>query len=82
MKKILLSFLILVLLLNNNAYAYIGPGMGSIIIQSIIGTVAAGMSFIVLYWNKFKNFFKKSKKKNYLFKYRYFNKNKNIYESL
>ena len=64
MKKILLSFLILVLLLNNNAYAYIDPGMGSIIIQSIIGAVAAGMSFIVLYWNKFKNFFKKSKKKN------------------
>ena len=64
MKKIILSFLILVLLLNNNAHAYIDPGMGSIIIQSIIGAVAAGMSFIVLYWNKFKNFFKKPKKKN------------------
>ena len=54
MKKITLSFLILVLLLNNNAHAYIDPGMGSIIIQSIIGAIAAGMSFIVLYWNKFK----------------------------
>lgn len=64
MKKIILSFLILGFLSNNNAHAYIDPGMGSIIIQSIIGAIAAGMSFIVLYWNKFKNFFKKSKKKN------------------
>ena len=46
----------------NNSFAYIDPGMGSIIIQSIIGGIAAGISFIAIYWQKFKNLFKRSKK--------------------
>jgi len=64
-KKI--KFFILVILLNlsttTNSFAYIDPGMGSILIQSIIGAIAAGISIISIYWEKFKNFFKNLKKK-------------------
>ena len=56
MKKILLSFLVLVLLLNNNAYAYIDPGMGSIIIQSIIAAIVGGCVALNMYRIKIKIF--------------------------
>ena len=61
LKFILLVFIIILTNINN-AFAYIDPGLGSIIIQSIIGAIAAGISFVALYWQKFKNLFKRSKK--------------------
>ena len=39
------------------AYAYIDPGTGSIILQTIIGGVAAGAIAIKLYWSKVKERF-------------------------
>lgn len=36
------------------AHAYIDPGTGSIILQSIIGGIAAGALVIKLHWAKFK----------------------------
>lgn len=36
------------------AHAYIDPGTGSIILQSIIGGIAAGALVIKLYWAKLK----------------------------
>lgn len=63
MKKILITSLILVTFINNNAYAYLDPGTGSIILQTILGAIAAGTTLISIYWAKIKNFFKKKFKK-------------------
>ena len=56
--------LLLSFVLNTNAYAYIDPGMGSIILQGIIGAIAAGSITLKIYWHKIKFFFKKKTKKN------------------
>ena len=47
---------------NTNAYAYLDPGTGTIIIQAIVGAIAAGAVTIKIYWYKLKAFFKKKKK--------------------
>ena len=49
---------------NTNAYAYIDPGLGSIILQGIIAAVAATSLTIKIYWQKIKDFLKKKKTKN------------------
>ncbi len=46
-------------LLPGIAYAYLDPGTGSIIIQSIIAFIAAGFYAVSVYWHKVKSFFKK-----------------------
>lgn len=38
-------------------YAYIDPGMGSIIIQVIIGALVGGLVTISRFWRKVKTFF-------------------------
>ncbi len=51
---------------HNQLYAYLDPGTGSIIIQAILGFIAAAGATITVYWKKFKEFFQKifkSKKK-------------------
>lgn len=63
MKKILITFVFLYSILSTNAFAYLDPGTGSIILQAILGAIAAGFSYCVFYWNKVKNFFKKIFKK-------------------
>jgi hypothetical protein len=63
MKKIILFLLIYNSVIINNAHAYLDPGTGSIILQAILGAIAAGFSYCVFYWNKVKNFFKKLFKK-------------------
>jgi hypothetical protein len=60
----ILSFLFLFLSLSTNAYAYFDPGMGSIIIQGIIGALAATTLTIKIYWKKIRDFFKKKINKN------------------
>ena len=47
---------------NDNAYAYLDPGTGSIILQALAGAVAAISSFFYYYGKKVKDFFKKFKK--------------------
>ena len=56
---ILLTF---ALTFSTNAYAYLDPGMGSIILQGIIATIAGTSLTIGIYWQKIKNFIKKKKK--------------------
>jgi len=51
-------------ILTTNAYAYIDPGTGTIIIQAIVGALAAGAVTIKIYWYKLKAFFKKKKDKD------------------
>ena len=49
-----------------SSYAYLDPGSASIILQSILGAIAAVGATIGLYWKKIKNLFFKifRKKKN------------------
>ena len=39
----------------NYSYAYLDPGTGSIILQAIIGFLAASVTAISIYWSKFKS---------------------------
>ena len=45
------------------AYAYLDPGSGSIILQAILGFIAATVATMSFYWNKIKIFLKKIFKK-------------------
>tara|TARA_Y100000591_G_C21737389_1_gene647382 strand:- start:288 stop:494 length:207 start_codon:yes stop_codon:yes gene_type:complete len=63
MKKIFNLILIFNFFAFTNAYAYLDPGTGSIILQAILGAIAAGVSYCAFYWNKVKNFFKKNNSK-------------------
>ena len=47
-----------------NAYAYLDPGTGSLIIQAILGLLAAIGAYITLFWRKFKNLIRKIFKKS------------------
>ena len=47
----------------SSAYAYLDPGTGSIIIQAIIGFIAAVGATVSLYWQKLKLLFRKIFKK-------------------
>ena len=50
------------------AWSYIDPGLGSIFVQFVIGTIAVSLSIISIFWQKFKNIisklFSKKDKKN------------------
>lgn len=56
MIKRIFQTLSIMLLGYGTAHAYIDPGTGSLIVQAIIGSVVAGMTFIGLYFQKFKDF--------------------------
>ena len=45
------------------ANAYLDPGSGSIILQAILGFIAASIATLSFYWNKVKLFLKKIFKK-------------------
>ena len=70
MNKVFLAFLIYYFTAESNAYAYLDPATGSIIIQYIIAGLAACMVFMKNLRVKFKYFFnkiiksKRIKKKN------------------
>ncbi len=53
-------------MLSSPANAYLDPGTGSIILQAILGFIAASIATLSFYWNKVKLFlvklFKKDKK--------------------
>ena len=46
------------------AYAYLDPGSGSIILQAILGFIAATVATMSFYWNKVKLFLRKFFKKD------------------
>ena len=56
-KKILLIFIFFAP--SANAYAYLDPGTGSMILQALLGVLAAVGAYITLYWRKFKNLISK-----------------------
>ena len=58
-----LLYIFTLIVFPTNAFAYLDPGTGSIILQAIIGGIAALGFSIKLYWYKIKSFFKKKNKK-------------------
>ena len=60
----LLSLIIIYFLCSiTTAHAYLDPGTGSIILQAILGFIAAAAATMSIYWEKFKSFIKKILKK-------------------
>ena len=58
-----LKFLFLIFSLiayTSPAYAYLDPGTGSVLLQGLIGGIAAVMAFLSIYWQKVKAFFSKN----------------------
>ena len=49
---------------TSQAQAYLDPGTGSIILQAILGFIAAAAATASFYWNKVKLFFSKLFKKD------------------
>lgn len=49
------------LLSTRNAYAYLDPGTGSMILQGLIGGIAGGLFAARLYWGKLKGFFARTR---------------------
>jgi len=67
MFKKLFLVLFYIFLMQTSSQAYLDPGTGGIILQAIIGFIAAIGATATIYWRKLKNglskFFKKKKKK-------------------
>ena len=62
----LLNFILIIaflLLYIKNALAYLDPGIGSMLLQGIIATIAATGLTLKIYWQKIKEFFNKKIKK-------------------
>jgi len=65
MKKYFLHLSIIIFFtLTNSANAYLDPGTGSIILQAILGFIAASLATLSFYWGKVKLFLNKIFKKN------------------
>ena len=59
MKIKLIFSAIFLLILPVDAQAYLDPGTGSIILQAILGFIAAAITSISIYWSKFKSLINK-----------------------
>jgi len=55
-----LYFVLFLLLLSTNIFAYIDPGSGNIILQVILGGVGGIILFWKIIWDKIKSLFKKN----------------------
>tara|TARA_B100001057_G_scaffold2756_1_gene2550 strand:- start:7956 stop:8171 length:216 start_codon:yes stop_codon:yes gene_type:complete len=62
--KTLYLTIIILTISTNRAFAYLDPGTGSIILQAILGFIAATLATLSFYWNKVKIFLSKILKKN------------------
>lgn len=66
--KVFIISAVLVATFSAPAYAYLDPGTGSMLLQALIGGIAAGATVISIYWQKIKIFmnehFAKTGKKN------------------
>ena len=61
----LLSLIIIYLLCSiSKAHAYLDPGTGSIILQAILGFIAAAAATVSIYWEKFKSIINKVLKRD------------------
>jgi hypothetical protein len=53
----LLGLLGSILLLSSDAYAYLDPGTGSLLLQGLLAAIAAAAAAAGLYWNRILLFF-------------------------
>ena len=58
-KKIILLTILFKTIFITSAHAYLDPGSGSIILQAILGFIAATIASISIYWTKFKSLISK-----------------------
>lgn len=63
MKKILIISFSFIMFFNTKAFAYLDPGTGSIILQGILGAIAAAATYCSIYLQKIKNFFNRKNRK-------------------
>jgi hypothetical protein len=56
-KRSLFLSLMAVLILTTPAYAYLDPGTGSILLQALIGGIAASVTVVSMYYQRIKAFF-------------------------
>ena len=54
-----LSCIVTLIIFPTKAFAYLDPGTGSIILQAILGFIAASITTISIYWTKFKSLISK-----------------------
>jgi len=60
-----LTIIFIYLLCNiSKAHAYLDPGTGSIILQAILGFIAAAAATFSIYWEKFKSIINKILKRD------------------
>ena len=55
--SIILMSTTIVLLSSKNAFAYIDPGTGTLIVQALIGAVVGSAVAIKIFWKRIKHFF-------------------------
>ena len=58
-KKFSLIYILTLIFFPTKAFAYLDPGTGSIILQAILGFIAATIASISIYWEKFKSLISK-----------------------
>ena len=65
----ILIYCLIIFLFPLPAYAYLDPGFGSLILQSVIGGAALVFGYISLFWYKIKSFiikFRRDLKSKYM----------------
>jgi glycerol uptake facilitator-like aquaporin len=62
--KFLIIIFIYLLCSISKAHAYLDPGTGSIILQAILGFIAAAAATVSIYWEKFKSIINKVLKRD------------------
>jgi hypothetical protein len=62
--KFLTMIFIYLLCSISKAHAYLDPGTGSIILQAILGFIAAAAATVSIYWEKFKSIINKVLKRD------------------
>jgi hypothetical protein len=63
-KKTIYIALLFLFTFSGKAFAYLDPGTGSMLIQGLIGAIAAGYFVIKTYWNKIIDLINKIRGKN------------------
>tara|TARA_B000000609_G_C23889826_1_gene197665 strand:- start:78 stop:293 length:216 start_codon:yes stop_codon:yes gene_type:complete len=58
-KKFSVLYILVLIIFPTKAFAYLDPGTGSIILQAILGFIAATVASVSIYWAKFKSLISK-----------------------
>ena len=58
-KKFSVLYILALIIFPTKAFAYLDPGTGSIILQAILGFIAATVASVSIYWAKFKSLISK-----------------------